>query len=270
MKSLRDILFCVLATLGLVASVHAQSPREQLKSMVEQLQTKPGDNALREKIIKVSQEVKPAPAVPPEARRAFVMGGTYQKEAKSAEDFALAIKAFEEAAAAAPWWGDAYYNLSVALESAKRYDEAKDALTLYLLTRPKDAEQAQERLYAIDAKKTMAARAVAASAAAAIAFEERRKNSTEGYWFDDDERLGTRPIFRIERVGETLVVKSMHSFFTLSGAQLTETSISATNTPDPASGMAPVRYNLELRGGDLVGTAGGRPYRMIRKPWSGN
>ncbi len=158
MKPTSQIIIIILAILTLMASAQAQSPREQLSQMVEQLQKTPTDNALREKIIKLAQGVKPAPTVPPEAKRAFVMGGTYQKEAKSPEDFALAVKAFQDATTAAPWWGDAYYNLSVALESAKRYDEAKGALTLYLLSNPKDAEQAQERLYAIDAKKVLAAK----------------------------------------------------------------------------------------------------------------
>lgn len=183
MKSTNKLIIFVFAFLALAASVYAQSPHEELQQMVEQLQKTPTDTALREKIIKLAQDVKPAPVVPPEAKRAFVMGGTYQKEAKSPEDFGLAVKAFQDASTAAPWWGDAYYNLSVALESAKRYDEAKSALTLYLLTKPKDAEQAQERLYAIDAKKDLAARAAASAASAARAAEERKKSSIEGAVF---------------------------------------------------------------------------------------
>ncbi len=165
MKPTSQIIIFILVILTAMTSAHAASPREELKQMVEQLQANPTDNALREKIIRLAQEVKPALAVPPEAKRAFVMGGTYQKEAKSPEDFGLAVKAYQDATTAAPWWGDAYYNLSVALESAKRYDEAKGALTLYLLTNPKDAEQAQERIYAIDAKKVLAAKQQQAEAA---------------------------------------------------------------------------------------------------------
>ncbi len=176
MKRIQWMLSFGVALLVLFAvNVYATSPREELAQMVEQLQKTPTDNALREKIIKLAQGVKPAPTVPPEAKRSFVMGGTYQKEAKSPEDFALAVKAFQDATTAAPWWGDAYYNLSVALESAKRYDEAKGALTLYLLTQPKDAEQAQERLYAIDAKQVLAAKQEANSPQA-IAARQRRKD----------------------------------------------------------------------------------------------
>lgn len=171
MKSACKLIVLVLAFVALAASAYAQATGEQLNQMVEQLRKTPNDNALREKIIKLALEVDPAPAVSPEAKRAFVMGGIYQKEARSLEDFGLAVKAFQDATMAAPWWGDAYYNLSVSLESAKRYDEAKVALTLYLLTSPKDAEQAQERLYAIDAKKTMAAAA-----------DAKRRANLEGRW----------------------------------------------------------------------------------------
>ncbi|MCR4346173.1 MAG: tetratricopeptide repeat protein [Sulfuricaulis sp.] len=255
MKTTSKLFILVFTFMALTASAYAQSPREQLKQMVQQLQKAPNDNALREKVIKLAQDVKPALAVPPEARRAFVMGGTYQKEAKSPEDFGLAVKAFQDASTAAPWWGDAYYNLSVALESAKRYDEAKNALTLYLLTKPKDAEQAQERLYAIEAKKNLAARAASVA-------EERKKNSIEGTWLDGRDGI---PILRIERIGETLVVKSANESFSFSGARITETNLSVTNTP-LIPGMLPVRYEFELRGDKLVGTANGRPYQMNRKP----
>lgn len=248
------VLFFGALMLGNVA--HAQSPREELQQMVEQLQKSPNDNALREKIITLAQDVKPALAVPPEAKRAFVMGGTYQKEAKSPEDFGLAVKAFQDASTAAPWWGDAYYNLSVALESVKRYDEAKNALTLYLLTKPKDAEQTQERLYAIEAKKNLAARAASVA-------EERKKNSIEGTWLDRDGIA----ILRIERIGETLVVKPANeSHFSFSGARITETSLSVTTTPLIFVNARPIRYEFELRGDRLVGTADGRPYHLTRKP----
>ena len=158
------IIIFVLTFLALAASAYAQSPREQLQQMVEQLQKTPTDNALREKMIKLGAEIKPAPEVPPEAKRPFVMAGTYQKEAKKPSDFALAIAAYQDALKIAPWWGDAYYNLSVSLESAGRLDEAKDALNLYLLTKPKDAEEAQNRLYALDAKKHLAAKQAAEAA----------------------------------------------------------------------------------------------------------
>ncbi len=261
------ILLLSMALLAMSAATQGASPREELKQMVEQLQKTPTDNALREKIIKLVQEVKPAPAVPPEAKRAFIMGGTYQKVAKSPEDFALAVKAFQEATSAAPWWGDAYYNLSVALESAKRYDEAKGALTLYLLTNPKDAEQAQERLYAIDAKQQ--SEAIHTAIAIAIAAEKRKNNSIEGYWYcDGHDSCDAIPLFRIERIGDALVVKPVVGNGSFSEVQITETSVSMTFHP-PILRILP-RFILHLRDGALVGTVTTHvtgAYRLIRKPW---
>lgn len=62
----RAVLF-VLASFALFLSAYAQSPREQLSQMLQQLQKTPTDNALRVRIIKLAAEVKPAPAIPEEA-----------------------------------------------------------------------------------------------------------------------------------------------------------------------------------------------------------
>lgn len=290
MKPIRQIIILTLALLTTLASAQTNTPSEQLTQLVGHLQKSPTDKVLREKIIKLALEVKPAPTVPPEAKRPFVMGVTYQKEAKSPEDFGLAIKAFQDASAAAPWWGDAYYNLSVALESAKRYDEAKDALTLYLLTKPTDAEQAQERLYALDAKKVLAGKqqaeaekmkselvaketaAAAAKQQSAATAEERKKNSIEGYWGVASEE---RPSFGIERVGDALIVKSTRTEDSYSDVQITKTSLSMAVVFSFPSFTSRARYLLNLRDGALYGTLtyGGDSdptpinLRLIRKPW---
>lgn len=92
--------------------------------MVEQLQKSPSDNALREKIIKLAQEIKPAPAVPEEARRHFIKATTLQSEAKNPDDYDLPIHENRQALLLAPCWSDAYFNLATALELKQQYAEA--------------------------------------------------------------------------------------------------------------------------------------------------
>ena len=160
MKTTGKLILFVFAFLALAASAYAQSPREELQQMVKQLQQTPNDNVLREKIIRLVAEIKPAPAIPEEANLAFVKGNVFQKEAKDASDYALAITAYRDALSSAPWWGDAYFNLSVALEAAGKFDEAIASIRNYMVAvsaGSAEAREAQNKIYALEAKKEMAA-----------------------------------------------------------------------------------------------------------------
>jgi len=145
----------VLAFLALAANAHAQSPREQLKQMVGQLQKSPSDSALREKIIRLALTLKPSPALPDEAERRMVRGGAAFNGATSAADYQAAAKEFEQATLAAPWYGEAYYNLGVAQDKAEDYDAALRSLKLAALASPgsKDAEKLS---YAVEFRKEKA------------------------------------------------------------------------------------------------------------------
>lgn len=164
---------CIVAAVMaiVVTGANAQSSREQLSQLVTQLQASPGDTALRERIIKLAQEIKPPPAVPEEARRAFVQGVTFAKTSTEASGQTLAIESFNEALRIAPWWGDAYYNRAIAQDLAGRLVDARDSIRLYLLTNPvaKDARDAQDRIYALEAKEKLAIAAQNAPAAKAAA-----------------------------------------------------------------------------------------------------
>lgn len=124
----------------LATTAFADSPREQLSQMVSQLQKTPDDNALREKIIKFAQEMKPAPAVPEEAERRMARGTAAFESAHSITDFQSAAKEFEQATLAAPWSGNAYLNLGVAQDKAENYEAALRSLKLALLALPDDKE----------------------------------------------------------------------------------------------------------------------------------
>lgn len=188
MKTTGKLIIFVFTLLALAANAYAQSPREELQQMVEQLQRTPNDNALREKIIKLAAGIKPAQAIPEEANRAFVKGNVFQKEAKDTSGYDFAITAYREALRVAPWWGDAYFNLAVALEAAGKFDEAITAIKHYMASVPvgsAEAREAQNRVYAIEAKSEMASRQ--AKAAVQQAEIEKMKNRYEklsGRWRD--------------------------------------------------------------------------------------
>lgn len=140
MKITMKLLVLIFGVLLLANVAHAESPREQLKQMVEQLQQAPNDNALREKIIKLAQTIKPAPAVPEEAERRMARGTAAFKGAKSVADYRDAAKEFEQATLVAPWYGDAYFNLGVAQDKAENYEAALHSLKLAQLASPEVKE----------------------------------------------------------------------------------------------------------------------------------
>ena len=175
MKTTSQLFIVVFTFLALAANADAQSPREQLQQMVEQLQKTPTDNALREKIIKLVQTLKPAPAISEEAREPFVMGATVLKKASDPAGASKAVDLFTQALTIAPWFAEAYYNRALARETAGLFEPAIDDLKLYLEFKLTDAErrEAQDKIYSLKAdaqlataKKIEEAKAAAAKAAA--------------------------------------------------------------------------------------------------------
>ena len=115
------------------------------------------DTSSQEEIINYADALTPKPAIPEEAKRNFAKGTTFMKAAKEAADYKDAIKAYEEALLYAPWWGNAYYNLGIALEKAEWHDDAIKSIKLYLMTKPSEAdtEQAQNKIYEIEAQQAL-------------------------------------------------------------------------------------------------------------------
>jgi len=156
MKSIHKLTILAVAFLTLAANAYAQAPREQLNQMVQQLQKTPNDNALREKIIKLARTMEPSPALPPEAERRMARGAAAFAGATSVADYQIAAKEFEQATLAAPWYGDAYYNMAVAQDKAEDYGAALRSLEFAALASPgnKDAEKLS---YAVEFRKEKAA-----------------------------------------------------------------------------------------------------------------
>lgn len=152
MKPSRALCILVLTFVALAVSGYAQSPREQLQQMVEQLQKTPTDKALREKIIKLGTEIKPALAVPDEALRREGRGNVAFKNAKNVEDYIAASREFEAASLAAPWIAGYYSDLCTAYEKGGALREAADSCRLYsmTLTDEKDVRGAKLRTAGIE------------------------------------------------------------------------------------------------------------------------
>ncbi|OGP37233.1 MAG: hypothetical protein A2X93_00035 [Deltaproteobacteria bacterium GWC2_56_8] len=107
-------LFFGVLMLGNVAN--AESPREQLKQMVEQLQKTPSDDALREQVIHLARETKPKPTIPHEALQLENAGLTLFKKAKTQQDFQAVVHEYEQALRLAPWVASLYFGLGEAYE----------------------------------------------------------------------------------------------------------------------------------------------------------
>lgn len=144
-------LVALLAVAALAAPGPAGGRREQLKALVAELQSAPSDE-LRRRIIKLAASLKPAPALPEEAKRCLVRGAAAVKGAKDASDWRLAVEEFSAAASAAPWSSDIYYNLAVAQDKAADFDAALRTLALAELAAP-GSEDVKTLRYEVEFRK---------------------------------------------------------------------------------------------------------------------
>lgn len=192
MKAIHSMVAVGIAVLALAGNAFAApAPREQLQALTAQLQQTPADNALREKLIRLAAGIRPSPAIPEEANRAFIKGNVFQKEAMDASAFAMAIASYREALRIAPWWGDAYFNLAVASEAAGDFSGAISALNGYLASVPAgsaEARDARNRIYAVEARAELAVNSVAAKESLAREQAEAFRRSLDGgVWVCQDD-----------------------------------------------------------------------------------
>ena len=188
-KFYTGLLLVAAAALPVARAQTAQTAAQQLANLTAELgklpasdhqiqgvAREPADFALREQIVKLAVSLDPPPAIPKEANRHFVRAGVFLQYAQSPSDYNTVINEYGQALLLAPWWGNAYYNLSVAEEKAGLFDDATANLRLYLLTHPAaaDAQAAQDKIYAIGVEKELAAKRNAAAQAAAN--QQRQEN----------------------------------------------------------------------------------------------
>lgn len=177
------------------ALVHAQDPlalgqqaeqagnaREAVQQYTLALQTLKDGSAeeaeLREKIIDLVRGLDPKPAIPEEAERRFIRGGTIAKNAKSVEDYARAAGEFRAALRLAPWWADAHINSALVQEQAHQAQEAIRSLKLYLRARPDapDASSVKRKIFALE-----------------VAAEDQTYKRFEGIWTISSAWSGDTP-----------------------------------------------------------------------------
>jgi tetratricopeptide (TPR) repeat protein len=170
---------CSLATAGFAAPASKKSPAsEELQQQVDTLKKNPGDRVLREKIIKLVQTMKSAPAVPEDSERNMARGTAFAQRAVDAAGYKKAIAEFESAANTAPWLALAYYNLGVMQEKAGLFAESLQNFKFYIMAAPdaKNIRDVKNKVYALevdieDLQKSGAAPSAAAVPAAGAAAE---------------------------------------------------------------------------------------------------
>lgn len=132
--------------------------RSQFAAASEEYRAQTGSIELRDKVIQLARAVNPAPAVPEGALSFFTQGMTQIQKSANAEDLKAAAKLFEQAAQAAPWYSDAYYNLAGSYDKMGDYDKEKETLRVYVTTLRSDAnvKAAQDLIKEADLKQEQA------------------------------------------------------------------------------------------------------------------
>lgn len=133
MKEPKQYLVVVIAFLVLATGANAQTPAEQFKQLVEQLQKTPNDRELRGRIIKLGTEIKPPLTTPDEALRYEGRARYAFSNAKSVSDYIEAANEYGKAVNVAPWVPGYYSDLCTINEKAGRFETAKDECGLYLI-----------------------------------------------------------------------------------------------------------------------------------------
>lgn len=152
MKITGKLNIFIFAFLVLLANAYAQSPRDELQQMVEQLQETPTDHVLREKIILLAPTLNPSPGLP-DAAIAFEGRGQFAfRGATSEGDFLAAAQEYEKAVAAAPWVPGYYADLCTIYEKAGRFEDAKRHCGFYLtaLTDPAQMTDVKRRIAGLE------------------------------------------------------------------------------------------------------------------------
>ncbi len=126
-----------------------KDPAERFATYLAAFQKNPQDDFLREKIIALAITLPETPTVPEEARQLFAAASSQIKKASTPAELGQPIALLQKTVAIAPWWANAYYNLSRALELSGQYDEAVRQLNYYLKLNPPEADAREARAHIV-------------------------------------------------------------------------------------------------------------------------
>jgi len=137
----------------------ARDPRTNYAEYLNAFQQKPYEETRREEVIKAAASLPEPPPIPEEARQLFLQASALIKQTSTPAELQKPIELLRKALVIAPWWGNAYYNLSRALELSGQYDEAVKQLNYYLELKPTeaDASEARAHIAVIQSEKESAA-----------------------------------------------------------------------------------------------------------------
>jgi len=152
-------------TISLLEDAISKTPERRFASYVNLLQSRPYDDAQREKTVQAAAALSAFPPIPDEAKQLFLQATALLQnirinQASTADDLGKPIDLLRKAVNIAPWWGNAYYNLSRAWELDGQYDEAVKQMNYYLELKPSEADAAAARSHiaVIQEEKEAAAR----------------------------------------------------------------------------------------------------------------
>lgn len=110
---------------------------------------------MRAKYLRLVATMASLPEVPEEARRHLVRGKAFIRQSASSDGYESGAREIEQAVGIAPWWVTAYYDLGLAQEGAKRYEDAIRNFNFYVLGAPKapDVRAVKDKIYELEAMK---------------------------------------------------------------------------------------------------------------------
>ena len=148
----------VQAAQDLIKEADYKQAQAEFEQALASLKKDPSNSALRGKIVRQAASFNPPLTVPEEADRYMARGKVAFEDAKEPAEFKDAVREFQRARDAAPWYGPIYYSLGVAQSTAGEYKAAKENLSIYLnwALDPNQTKAAKDLIYQIDYRQEKA------------------------------------------------------------------------------------------------------------------